>query len=209
MKKGSVVILVVVGVVLPISSAWADDYNPPLWRGENNTTMQMWEFLTGVNPSAPDNFVNPNGEAQCTVEGDFPFTVWLPEDDGLQGVWKLEDYVKIDIPNYSMQNPYKEVWLQITFAADGGSGLEPLLLSVPAAAEMQLIDKTKVTNLYWRATYSIILEPNPNSESIYIQPRDCTIYLDEVVIDTICVPEPTTIFLLGLGALALLRKRKA
>ena len=45
-------------------------------------------------------------------------------------------------------------------------------------------------------------------EEIWIRPAECTTYIDELVIDTICVPEPATIFLLGLGGMALLRKRR-
>ena len=33
-------------------------------------------------------------------------------------------------------------------------------------------------------------------------------FVDQIVIDTICIPEPVTVCLLGLGALALLRKRR-
>ncbi|MHC4646467.1 MAG: PEP-CTERM sorting domain-containing protein [Planctomycetota bacterium] len=60
---------------------------------------------------------------------------------------------------------------------------------------------------YWNITYHIILEPNPASETIWVQPRDCTLYIDEIVVDTICTPEPGTLLLLGLGGMVLLRRR--
>ncbi|MHC4574048.1 MAG: hypothetical protein ACYS76_07935 [Planctomycetota bacterium] len=41
-------------------------------------------------------------------------------------------------------------------------------------------------NGYFQATYQIFIRPNPASETIYIQPWNCTMLVDEVVIDTIC-----------------------
>lgn len=207
----SLIVLCVVGVVaLGVSAAWADDTTPPPWtRGDPGTTYQKWEFGTSdLTPSPEVDYINPLGPAVLEVTGSTPFTVWLASDDGREGVWKYEDYVQIDILNFNEENPYKEIWLQLTYAADGGSGLDSLITTSPTST-MELIEKTQVSTLYWHATWSLIIEPNPQSETIYIQPRDCTMYLDELVIDTICVPEPLTICLFGLGGLALLRRRRA
>ncbi len=72
--------------------------------------------------------------------------------------------------------------------------------------------ETIVINSDW----SVLVEdwriiPNPSSESftIWAGYEGGTLSLiSEVVVDTICVPEPATICLLGLGGL-LLRKRRA
>ncbi len=185
----------------------AEDYNPPDWRGQDNTTVQLWEFGDD-NPTPPPDYVsNPFGSPSLEVTGSAPWTIWLASDHGHTGVWKFEDYIQVDIPNLDQQNAYKEIWLQLIMSAERLNETNPVISAIPGAGPLELIDKQQIDDYYWRATYSLTIEPNPASETIYIQPRDCTLYLDELVIDTICVPEPATIMLMGLAAIALLRKR--
>jgi hypothetical protein len=99
----------------------------------------------------------------------------------------------------------------LTYQADSiGQGIAPVFLTDPSlSGSALLVDQHALGDGYFHETYSIIIEPNPDFETIWIQPRNCTFYIDELVIDTISrVPEPMTISLLGFGVLGLLRKRK-
>jgi len=209
-----VVICAVVGVLLASNAVWADDYNPPTFRtvppGTAPTTYQLWEFPTNANPAAPDDYKNDAGNPSVSITGGFlEGTEHYVTYYGHSGVWGLETEMIASVPNFDELNPYKEIWLQLTYWSSG----IPNLWAVPEGViddriVMTLEDNIAIGGDWYQATWSATLSPNPNVEELWIRPLDCTIYVDELVIDTICIPEPATICLFGLGALALLRKRR-
>ena len=204
-------VLILAGVLFA-SSSLADDLNPPSWRGQAGTTLQMWEFSEDVNPvMVPDVVDNQWGMPTATIIGDFPKTRWMTVDRGHEGIWKTDSWIELFIPNTDNTAPgsFKEIYLQMTF--DAGPGFNALVVTVPSADPMTL-EPISVEQIpgsdYSYGIWHIILEPNPTEEIIYIEPVYCELYVDEIVVDTRCVPEPTTIALLGFGTLVLIRKKR-
>ena len=198
-----ILLFFLVGVVTANCSAVLLDLNAPDWRGDDGTTYQEWDFLTDANPTDPDAYVNDYGTPMLTVGGNY--SIWLSEDLGYEGVWSVySDAMEICIPNVDVENPYKEILLQIVYKEDF------LIWTDPRESSLTLVDEQLLDEGYTYAAYSIIIEPNPESELIIIRPYLCGTYIDSLIIDTICVPEPMTIGFLGLGGalLALKRRRK-
>lgn len=192
-------------ILAGVTTASADDLYPPDWRHDPGSTYQAWEFSTNANPAIPDELLNPYGDPTAAIAGSFPYTRWKSEDMGHQGVWTFEDYMLLTIPNNPVPNELKLIQIQITFYADAGS--TPEILTLPEFGELDEIHKIQIDDYYWHGTYLLSIEPNPDSEQIYILPRDCTLYVDELVVDTICIPEPATALLLLVPGIALLRRR--
>jgi hypothetical protein len=212
MVKRVAIFSLVVCLLFSFGSLRAEDLNPPDWRGQENTTYQQWEFgddsLTPPPDYASDPYPLEPGPVMA-IPDDFPDTAHLPTYLDMDGVWRLESpdgEMLVTIQNFPDDNLFKYIWMQITYSAKEAAA--PLVLTNPGWTQMVVSDPILMGD-HWYVTYDITLEPNPPSEVIVIQPNGCTTYIDEIVIDTICIPEPATLLLLGLGGLALLKKRIA
>lgn len=219
MRRLSVVLILLVVLCLA-SDSFALDLNPPQWRGQPDSTYAVWEFLTpDVNP-VPDIEINPFGYSDMTV---YPAHPWMQAWGGKFGVWPLSGAVGLGIPNNPVGNEFKLIQIQLTWAAEYPVPTQPVVIveatgvggqAIPLQ-DIRLIDQSVITleptnepvgGFWYHSTYLFEIRPNPVFENIYISG---SLMVDELVIDTICIPEPATFALLGLGCLIFCtRKRK-
>jgi len=183
----------------------ADDLFPPLWRGDQGSTVQQWNFATDEHIPAPDSVSNPYGDPLLRVNS---VDDWIDGIDQRQGVWSLSGEIDVYIPNWPEIRPEKEIWVQLTWKA---TDVDPFLPNEPVVGvvpfeymEASLISE-QLGDGWMHSLFLINIWPNPVEEWITIKGD---IMVDQLVIDTICVPEPATLVLFGMGWLVTVARKK-
>ncbi|MBN1918658.1 MAG: hypothetical protein JW889_12180 [Verrucomicrobia bacterium] len=236
MWKGLLSVLVLVSCAIPAISS-AEDWLPPPWRGEWSTTSQYWEFscpLTGMEDldgdGNPEDGLTPDGSP---VGGD-PYlpstrlwvypeagTEWIAVDEPVQwgdrligeGVWPLSGYMDVIVDNH---DPHPEniklIWVQVTWRPNAADQdlefywFDPMPVACPVVIDELLYQPDNP--LGWRTTvYFWQLDWNPPDEMFRFGGE---IHVDELVVDTWCVPipEPGLLAIAGCGLLLLRRRAK-
>lgn len=198
MKK-LVLILVTAVLLFVAGSARA----VPFWNiGDPGSTYQVWEF-TDVTIANGGGWV-----ATPEIDGNPYMGILVAEISVQAGDWDGDGFfgegigVRLEIPNRPEAQPYKEIWVEAGFTGELAS------LGVTTFNGGTVSDPTfEAPNIIgWQ------IWPNPYKEDIYFtiwpEQTGAQAYLDWVRVDTICIPEPATMCLLGLGGLILLRKRR-
>ena len=238
--------LVCVGLCLLFvgSAAIADDFAPPPWHGEWSTTFQWWDFGYDPLPGAPladPRRYDPDGPSPLdqgqgipgvpyAAQGGspgylpsthlfvYPFGDWIDfdQESGRQGIWPLSGTIEVLVDNHEPPNPYKWVWVQLTWREQAGGnpvGDPKDLITYRDAGgpdgpythdPIQVTSDVLLADGWHHTLYEWYIRPNPVDELFMIEGD---IDVDQLVVDTWCIPEPATIGLIGLGGL-LLRRRK-
>jgi PEP-CTERM motif-containing protein len=141
-----------------------------------------------------------------------------------------EEWFTVYIPNEPNPNLTKEIWIEMTFLVSSvghaGSIAEDIDLQVWANGNVYNDDykfddigstdpvgfgQSLLGEVWGRASATFSYFPQPRDETItltgWLDPGQYVI-LDQIDVDTRCIPEPTTMGLLGIGTLALIRRRK-
>jgi len=205
--SGRILTIALAAILVSAVCAIADDFSPPPWeRNTDGTTFQKWSFDASAakGPMAPDESYNIYGEPLLRVD---------TTADWNQGAWPLTGEIDMIIPNRPDSGPdsYKEIWLQLTWEA---AGLDPFVWDRPVVGletnplyegvEIHRSDMD-LGNDWTHTLFEIRVWPNPREEWIAIKGD---IVVDQVVVDTRCVPEPGSLSLLGLAAWLGLRRRQ-
>ena len=128
------------------------------------------------------------------------------------------DALGFSLANYDEDRPEKKVIVQITFRPGFGApmnfdvGSSPVKEDRPWTLGEQrpavVIDSYLAEDGWQTNSYGFSFWPNPTWESFMVNFTEYPAYIDQVVVDTWCVPEPATLSLLALAGLAALRRRK-
>lgn len=233
MKRAALVLLVLGFLV---SVAGADYVDPPGWENDPYFTHQSWDFLSDAHIAPPDGqpaAVTPDYPS-AKVNSNATWTTAYGSGDG---GW-LFDYpveltpigplVSLYIPNVADPNRTKEIWVQVSlegsFELDSSANVA-FLGVVPNESTWEnwtYITPHEVSSDYFdvehnrlRVTARIDIRPQPQYELIYISlgvPYGEHIFIDEIDVDTRCVPEPSALAAIlagGLLALCLAIGKKA
>ncbi len=213
-------LMVAVGLMLVLSQTvmgedvvpppWVTDPTDPQWDG-GSTTFQVWEFAQDPysdpyyeNEWGPPEVIFTNATPQI-APGPFlddttgePIDIWTWHIDGTGGI-------DIIVQNDPRPNDMKIIWVQIT--ADKAPGpTSPS--SNPSGTTTYPVPAWQHPNLPWYTfTARIDIPYNPEFEIIHYDFPEST-NISEIVVDTICIPEPATLSLLVLGGLVMLRRRR-
>ncbi len=182
-----------------------------------NGTFQEWEFYNSSAPGrgvSPDVANNPNPgtptaflDYGATTGGHRP---WSEDRQG--AMFDRENLgISIEIPNYDIDNPYKEIYVEIIYwglISDASVTWNSSTETVPEVVEDKaLADGWREYSALW------IIEPNPTVETIQYSFVPGTgqfeAQLDYISVRTACIPEPATLLLFALGGLVLRKKRQS
>lgn len=211
--------LVSIGAIISMflsAVASAGVVSAPDWRGLDGTTYQEWRFDDADNPAAPEVIDNDYGSASASITVGFMGSGWWNDELGLgtqTGIWDIggdDGSIVLDIDNRPLALDYKEIYLQVTYSQ--GLYASPTIDIAGAqfiSSQTEFIEADGfgggwyIDQSVWRIT------PNPSYEQIVLTGDSFSgSLIDQIVVDTYCVPEPTSIVLLMLGGFAVFRKRR-
>jgi hypothetical protein len=198
------------------TSALADDLFPPVWRFNPGTTVQHWDFTAGPAGGAPDALPYNNPYGAGPLLSPLAPANWMPTFSGRNDVWNLNGTagaggLDFFVPNTGVGTHQKNLWLQITYWAPVPGG--PLGVQITSGSGLFTQISSTVTPLPggWFHELSVWNVPScPQKEVVHLFPMGTLAYVDQVVIDTQCIPVPTPAAAapLTLAGLVALRRRR-
>lgn len=204
-------ILVCAMLLVAAGPVLARDIVPLPWDPAYPTvTSQAWEFTH--DPPGPWSYANnPYGPPSMVADGDWTWPFQANGPDGAQ-ITVLHfgpggGSISVTIPNNPNPNLQKLIQYQVT--SDKGMNGVPTT-TPPGTIVPGSLGNAGWPNSNWYTYSGVIGIPgNPSVETIIFNFYPDT-NVEEIVIKTVCIPEPATVGLLaaGLSALALRRRKR-
>ncbi len=203
------IVLIAISLTAVHASATPSWQTDPL--GQAPTTYQKWTFDDDDNPAIPEIYQNVYGTPLVTIT-DEPDTSlpldWYEQYQGREGVWLAGiSQFEIEVPNRPVEEGYKEIWFEAIYRVWIVS-LEVTTSSPDAEISLLHHTVTDLGDSWYKLEAAWRVEPNPVSETITLKLAGSGGALDEMTVQTICVPEPATLMSLGLGFTFLVRRRR-
>ncbi|MFA5553907.1 MAG: PEP-CTERM sorting domain-containing protein [Phycisphaerae bacterium] len=176
---------------------------------DNGWTYQQWSFSDDNKTPDADVDGNPYGKPLLDVDTTFD---WIQIDpaSGRDGIWPLTRELDIFLPNSQQPNPLKFIWIELIWNPNIDY-YSPFLPKEPSVSvvpfeQMQMTRTDEILGDGWvKSNFDIVIWPNPPSEWIAIKGN---FLVDSISIETLCIPEPATLALFGIGGLAALIRNK-
>lgn len=225
--KNAMIVTCIVAILLPATAAVADDFAPPWYRGLPLSYEVEWElnnppspgelpslptFEDAVDDSDPATFMYDRFGTHIDYDfGDNWAYVPADGDGGVQVVNPDGASLACNTINWVDDEPEKLIRIQITYI-----GQAPVIDYVTGYMTFYhgypdpLPGNPESPRVDWDANHFYedwIIFPNPEWEQIAISAAYGTI-IDEIYIDTISLPEPASLLLLGFGAVVVMRRRR-
>ena len=187
----------------------------PEWRGLEGTTYQQWRFDDDDNPAVPEVIDNDYGSASASITIGLMGTPEWMNDPGLgtqTGIWDIggdDGSIVLDIDNRPLALDYKEIWVQVTYYESIGGAPDVGVVGAQfVSSQTALIEEDGALGAWYLEKSIWRIEPNPSHEQVILTGNPYGSVIDQIVVDTYCIPEPASMALLALGGLTILRKRQ-
>jgi hypothetical protein len=222
MKTTSLFAFCIVSVV-SINTLSADDTVPPPWRGGPLSTVAEWDFLTPSSGVADGQSVTPvvgnsGGTPQASAGDGLTWGTFFDGNGGWSG-GETGGIMTFTIPNWIDEEPLKLISIQLTYQRGQG---EVFVSDITANDPLGIdgivntdVDETSIdppTAALFHRVETWEIRPNPDNEIIFVTIPPGSI-LGQAVIDTISIPEPSSLVLVALGmacaGAAVWRRRRA
>jgi len=209
MKAAAFLLAPLVLLVLSAASS-ADDSFPPSWRGGQRTVHAEWDTWQsggGGASIAPDAWSANPATVGAPAAGLGTTGSYVATYEGRNDVIELnqDDDLWFELDNYDQANPLKTIRVQVTYYLEGKLAVSRFNVWTDPTGQPQEIPAVVLNTVVhpdmWATDmFELTLTPNPEWEKIglkfeFYPPA----YVDQVVIDTRCVPEPAAALLLAPG----------